>query len=247
MAIDLSLVLACYNEEPWLERSVREIVRVLDSFRQSYEIIFVDDASIDRTPEIIRKLAASGPEGRFRAIFHEHNTGRGRSVADGMRGAAGEIVGFIDVDLEVHPLYISSCCEAIRQGVHVAVGSRVFKFAPGGLWRRFLSMGYAMLVRMLLPIGGRLDTESGCKFFLRKAILPVLDNVMDSGWFWDTEIMVRSRLAGLVIAEVPCLYIRNPGKPSSVRVVRDIFASLARLHAFRGRLKRDGMTGSGGA
>jgi len=243
MAAKLSLVLACYNEAPWLEQSVCEISRVLDEIRENYEIIFVDDASSDRTPEIIRNIAASGPAGRFRSVFHAINTGRGRAVADGMREAQGEITGYIDVDLEIHPRYIPDCIAAIRNGAAVAIGSRTFQFVPRGMWRRFLSGGYAALVRVILPGAGSLDTQSGCKFFRRNEILPVLDLARDSAWFWDTEIMVLCRRAGLAIAEVPCRYVRNPGKPSTARVTRDIFNNLACLWSFRKRLKRGDLAG----
>jgi len=206
-----------------------------------YEIIFVDDASIDRTPEILRRLVRAESLSRFRAVFHGKNTGRGRAVSDGIREASGEMVGCIDIDMEVHPRYISACCDAIRQGAQVALGSRTFKFVARGLFRRFLSWGYAVLVRALLPLGKPLDTESGCKFFLRESILPMLDEVEDPGWFWDTEMMMRCRLAGLSIASVPCLYIRNPAKPSSVSIIRDGYTSLAKLIVFRGMLRRSGL------
>ncbi|MEK7767404.1 MAG: glycosyltransferase [bacterium] len=237
----LSLILACYNEAPWLEHSVREIAAILDASGMTYEIIFVDDASTDGTREVIAGIIAARPEGRMKAVWHVCNTGRGRAVFDGMREASGEIVGFIDADLEVHPRYIPACCEAIRRGAQVAVGRRTFAFVARGLWRRFLSRGYSALAHLLLPLGNVRDTESNCKFFLRATALPVLATVEDPAWFWDTESMVRCHLAGLAIVEVPCRYVRNPAKPSTVRIVRDIVQSLAKLVAFRRRLDRSGL------
>jgi dolichyl-phosphate beta-glucosyltransferase len=239
--VELSLVLACYNEEPWLADSVREIVRVLDFSRLSYELVFVDDASRDGTRDVIRGLVAAHPQVPMRTVFHERNSGRGGAVADGMRAATGGIVGFLDVDLEVHPRHIPACCLAIRQGAQVAVGARVFALVLRGLLRQFLSWGYAGLVHVLLPAGGIRDTESGCKFFLREAVLPVLEGVRDRGWFWDTEIMIRCRLAGFAVANVPCIYVRNPVKPSSVSLGRDIVESLWKLFAFRRELRRSGL------
>ena len=96
---ELSLVLACWNEAPWLERSVREIRRELDAAGLSYELVFVDDASTDGTREVIRRLLAE-PALRGRAVFHGSNTGRGGALADGFRAAEGEIAGFIDAALK---------------------------------------------------------------------------------------------------------------------------------------------------
>jgi len=239
--MELSLVLACYNEEPWLADSVREILRVLDLTRLSYEIIFVDDASRDRTREVINSIVAAHPNVAMHTVFHDRNTGRGGAVTDGFRAATGEMVGFIDVDLEVHPRHIPACCQAVREGAQAAVGARVFALVPRGFLRQFLSFGYATLVHLLLPAGEIRDTESGCKFFRREAVLPVLETVQDRGWFWDTEIMIRCGLAGLPIANVPCVYIRNPMKPSSVSLGRDIVESLWKLFRFRRELRRSGL------
>jgi len=244
--MDLSLVLACYNEEPWLANSVGEIVKVLNSMGVKYEIILVDDASRDRTREVIRETVKSHPGVPMKALFHEKNTGWGGTVADGIREASGEIVGFIDVDLEIPPRYIPDCCLAISRGAQVAVGARAYKFVFRGLWRRFLSATYAALVRLLLPVNGRGNLASGCKFFRRKDILPVMATVADPGWFWDLEMIVRCRLAGLSIVPVPCLYIRNPAKPSSVRVFRDGYENLVKLIAFRNALRRSGLLHGGG-
>ena len=98
---DLSLVLACYNEERILERSVDEIFLVLDALRSTSEVIFVDDGSGDRTRSVINRLLLDNPKRDLRKIEHVRNLGRGRTVSDGIRAARGRFVGFIDVDLEV--------------------------------------------------------------------------------------------------------------------------------------------------
>jgi polyisoprenyl-phosphate glycosyltransferase len=53
MPVDLSLVLACYNEEGHLDKNVRRIIDLLDCTRFEYELIFVDDCSRDGTRAII--------------------------------------------------------------------------------------------------------------------------------------------------------------------------------------------------
>jgi len=94
--LDLSLVLACYNEEPLLVHSMREIVNTLEASRFTYELIFVDDGSRDRTRELIAELAETyGSRAQIRTIFHERNVGRGGTVQDGLLTSRGEIAGFI--------------------------------------------------------------------------------------------------------------------------------------------------------
>src|SRR5574341_1796949 len=233
---DLSLVLACYNEEPIIEDSVRQIVETLDHTRFTYEIIFVDDFSQDRTCELIDRIIAAYPYHAMSRIFHERNTGRGGAVSDGLRIAQGEVVGFLDIDLEVHARYIPTCVLALRNGADVATAKRVYLFSVGSLDRYFMSKGYAWLMRHLLSVNLQ-DTETGFKFFRRRCILPVLDQSRAKGWFWDTEVMVRTLLRGQRIVEVPCLFVRRTDKPSSISPLSDTIDYFRKLWRFRRTLK----------
>lgn len=233
---DLSLVLACYNEEPIIEESVRQIVKILDNTRLTYEIIFVDDCSQDRTRELIDQIIAAYRHHTMSRIFHERNTGRGGAVSDGLQVALGEVAGFIDIDLEVHARYIPSCVLAIRNGADVATAKRIYLFTFGGLDRYFMSKGYIWLMRRLLNVDLQ-DTETGFKFFRRKRILPVLDEIQDQGWFWDTEVMVRSLLRCYRIVEIPCLFVRRTDKFSTVSPMADTVDYFRKLWRFRRILK----------
>jgi len=235
---DLSLVLACYNEERVLEQSVAEIVGVLDNTRYSYEVIFVDDCSRDRTRELIDQAIARYPDKRMSKIFHEENQGRGGSVADGIRASRGDVAGFIDIDLEVHARYIPSCVDAVRNGADIATGRRVYKLTLRSLDRYAMSAGYVRLVRWLLGVDLN-DTETGYKFFKRERILPVLDEVDDQRWFWDTEVMVRSYYREYGIAEIPCLFLRRFDKASTVSPLADTVDYFRKLWRFRKTVKNE--------
>lgn len=235
-APQLSLVLACYDEERILADSASQIRETLEDTGLPYEILFVDDASRDGTRSVIRELCASG-SGNLKLIAHERNLGRGAAVSDGFRAASGWIAGYLDVDLEVHSRYIPSLVAAIRKGADVASVCRIYAFQLRSLDRYAMSRGYSFLVRSLL--GTRLrDTETGYKFFRRDALLPLLDEIRDPGWFWDTEVMIRAERRGLRIVEVPGAYVRRYDKPSSVRGVRDSITYLGRLLDLRRELRR---------
>lgn len=236
-ACDLSLVIACYNEEPILRNSVEEVIGVLDQIRCTYEIIFVDDCSKDNTREIIDKLIEDYPSYNLRKIFHEHNKGRGGTVADGFQISRGQIIGFIDIDLEVAAHYIPSCVRAIDEGYDVATAHRIYKFYLRYLDRYVMSQGYSWLFKKLLGFNFK-DTETGFKFFRREMILPILDDIEDQGWFWDTEIMVRSQLAGLRIIEIPALFLRRFDKASTVSNISDSLYYFKKILKFRKTVKQ---------
>lgn len=231
----ITVVLACYNEEETLAESFQEIWKTLSDFNRAFEILFVDDVSRDRTREIIASIVERHPE-QVRALYHERNQGRGATVTDGFRAARGDIVGFLDVDLEVHARYIPSLVRAIEDGADLATVHRIYALQIGSLDRYFMSRGYSFLVRHLLDVPLR-DTETGYKFFRRAALMPVLDEIADPGWFWDTEFMVRAHLRGLRIREIAGAYVRRADKTSTVRGVRDSWTYFGKLLAFRRELR----------
>ncbi len=239
-SLDLSLILPCYNEQPVFENSAREILKTLEHATFSYEIIFIDDCSRDNTRALIDDFIASYPNKPLSRIFHNQNKGRGGTVGDGLRAARGRVAGYIDIDLEVHARYIPSLARAVNEGADVALGERIYQFQPRSLDRWVLSKGYHWLAQRALGMNEFWDTESGYKFFNREKILPVLDEIEDQRWFWDTEVMVRSALHGYKIVQVPVLFLRNYGKQSSVNAVQDTLDYFKRLWKFRatvGKLK----------
>jgi glycosyltransferase involved in cell wall biosynthesis len=234
----LSLVLACYNEAQHLEASFAEIRDSLEQARFPFEILFVDDVSRDDTRAILARIVAAHPQLALRTILHERNRGRGATVSDGFRAARGAITGYIDVDLEVHSRYIPSLVRAIERGADIATLRRIYAFQVLSLDRYVMSRGYSFLVRRLLEVE-LADTETGYKFFSREKVLPLLDEIRDPGWFWDTEFMVRAARRGLKIVEIPGAYIRRGDKTSTVKGLRDSVRYFGQLLRFRGELRRE--------
>lgn len=232
--IELSIVIACYNERPVLRQSVAELIDVMrvTRYHDSYELIFVDDVSKDNTVDIILELMEQYPHVSMKLIRHEKNTGRGRTVTDGIVAARGRIAGFLDIDLETPARYIPAAALEIERGADVATALRVYKFLWRTFYRQVLSVGYHKLEAWALRLPLK-DTEVGFKFFNRERILPILRECEDPGWFWDTEIMARSYFAGLKVVEIPTLFIKRYDKQSSVRIVHDTLDYFKKLGRFR--------------
>jgi len=240
---DLSIVLACYNDASYLESSVTEIFRVLDMTWLHYEIIFVYDCGTDNTLEVINELIKVDKGHSIKKIVHRKNQGRGKSVRDGFRQAEGDIVGYIDVDMDTHPRYIPSMVSAIMyEGYDVATAFRFYRMQLSltFIFRHILSHGYRFMSRFLLDERLK-DSESGCKFFRYDKIMPLVNVSRYNGWFWDTEIMAYCIYRGLSIKEISCVFDRRLDKVSSVRVfntVRSYLMSLIRFKAYLLRRKK---------
>lgn len=233
--IDVSVILALYNEGPTLVQSVNKIVRVLKSLKKSWEIIFVEDKSTDATRKIIEGLV--GQIKNTRVIYHRQNLGRGQSVADGIRVARGQICGYLDVDLEVSADYIPVFVEEIEKGADMAVGRRFYEGGLSSASRFLASKTYALIAKLLLKIPIE-DTEAGYKFARRNKILPILAKVKDEKWFWDTEICARAFWAGLAISQVPVLFVRRDDKKSTVKLIPDSLEYLTKIIKFRPRVPK---------
>ena len=236
---DLSIVVACYNEKKVLEKSIEEIQRVLNYSVCHYEIIFVDDGSTDGTIEIAKRLCQENEN--MSLYCHAKNMGRGRTVADGIRKAKGKIVGFIDIDLSTPARYIPPLVLEIEEGADIATAWRIYKvelkYLPKTFHRLVLHKGYRFLVKILLKTNLK-DTETGCKFFNRERILPILNEIKNKHWFWDTEIMVRPLLKGYKIVEVPTVYMRRPEQGTTVRAFKDTFSYFINLWKFYWELRK---------
>ena len=236
--MDLSLVIACYNDGAQLEESLHEIEQVLAQTRYSYEFILIDDCSPDGSGQAVEQASAKRPHARY--VLHEKNVGRGGTVAEGMKMAQGTYVGFLDIDLEIHCRYIPAMLLALENGYDGATAFRVYKihWNLDTFLRHILSMGYRSLVHSLLKLPYR-DTETGCKFFRREKIVTILDETRSPGWFWDTEIMACCWRHGLRIREIPVLFIRRWDKASTVKPLRDSLIYLRELFRFRARMRNE--------
>lgn len=232
--VDFTLVLACFNEEGLIKDSVARIISALRAGAFSFEIIFVDDNSSDKTPQYIQKICR-----RFsfcRGIYHKTNMGRGKTVMDGIEKARADIVGYIDIDCEVSPVYLPYMISLIKEKrADVVIGRRFYRTTPHSMVREILSRGYQWLSDVLVGTG-RLDTETGYKLFRKKKIVPIFKRIEHQGWFWDTEVMVYARRKRLKIVEVPVLFLRRFDKQSSVNIVKDTMDYLVHLWRLRKKL-----------
>jgi len=227
--IRVSIIVACYNEGLVLKESLNSLIRFMDCTNYEYEVILVEDKSNDDTLSKCQEFVNKYPN--FKLICHEFNRGRGKTVTDGILASENNVVAFIDIDLETPVHYLLPLFQAIQDGADVGIADRIYKIKAHSLHRWVLSKGYMHLVRLFCktPI---FDSESGCKAFNKESILPVLKEINDERWFWDTEIIVRSYYKKLNIMQVPTLFIRRREIPSTVKLFRDSIRQFSKLLKF---------------
>lgn len=118
----LSILLPLYNEEENIRLQYEEITAAVDSLKVDYEIVFVDDGSTDRSFEILSSIAAH--DERVKLIQFRRNFGQTAAMAAGIDHSRGEILVFMDSDLQNDPRDIGRLLEKIEEGYDVVSGWR---------------------------------------------------------------------------------------------------------------------------
>src|SRR6266508_177866 len=220
----VEVVVPVYNEERDLDPRVRKLHDYLSgSFPFDFRITIADNASTDATWPLAQRLA--GELDHVRAV-HLDAKGRGRALRAVWSDSPAAVLAYMDVDLStgleallplVAPLISGHSDLAI--GTRLSRGSRVVR----GPRRELISRGYNLLLRGTLAARFS-DAQCGFKAIRKDVANRLLPLVQDTGWFFDTELLVLAQRAGLRIQEVPVDWVDDPD--SRVDVVATAVADL---------------------
>jgi glycosyltransferase involved in cell wall biosynthesis len=122
IAPKLSLFLPVYNEEENLPRLNEKIFAAMAQLGQSFEVIYVDDGSTDRSLELLQQFAAQ--DQRVRVIAFRRNYGQTAAMAAGIHAARGEVLIPMDADLQNDPADIQRLLDKLAEGYDVVSGWR---------------------------------------------------------------------------------------------------------------------------
>lgn len=247
MSRDLSVVIPAYNEEYNLRTGVLDSVYdYLKEQKYSWEILFVDDGSTDRTFAIARDFASKHKD--F-FVMHEPHRGKAGTVNAGVLRANGNIILFTDTDQATPIDQIEKILPKFRNGYDVVIGSR--KGREGApIVRKIMAYGFSFLRFLILQLPFK-DTQCGFKAFSYEAAQNIFKRLqifnsknrvtgasVSAGW--DLEILYIARKLGYKIAEVPVDWHHKEGTKvdpikDSIEGLRGLF--LVRLDALQGKYK----------
>lgn len=196
----VSVILPVYNEETVLKKNVMNLRNTLEKILDDFEIIISEDGSTDRTPEIAKSLQSE----KIRILHEGKRRGKGAAIRSATTHAKGNIVIFMDADLASNPAHVKHLVKMLETEAAIVIGSRYLEESrtKRRLLRHFASKSFNWLVRVML--GSTLtDHQCGFKAFRKDFVLPVINEVEDERWFWDTEFLVRAQRKGFKIVEIP--------------------------------------------
>jgi len=192
--VQLSVVVPAYREG---KRIYDNLIRLLDELNKldaTYEVIVVSDGNTDATVREARRVGSP----RVRVFHYPMNIGKGFALSLGVAQCVGELVTFIDADMELDPANIavfidlmeSSNCDAV-------IGSKRHPDSKVSYprFRRFQSWAYQILIRLLFNLNVR-DTQTGLKLFRRQVLLESLPLLAIKKFAFDLELLVVARQLG---------------------------------------------------
>lgn len=141
---EISVVIPCYNEEDNVRQIHAAVKAELLSHARSHEILFIDNASTDRTRAMVREIVAADPQ--TRVIFNNRNYGQMRSPTYAIYQAEGAAVIAMCADFQDPPMLIGPLIAQWRAGAQVVLGQRRSERASFGT-RLSRALGYTLLGR----------------------------------------------------------------------------------------------------
>ena len=219
----LSIVVPCYNESKDIAKNSEIIKNYLESIKQDYELILVNDGSKDSTKEVIEAIPG------VKALSYEPNRGKGGAVKYGIENATGDYVLFMDADL-------STDLEAIDKFIKIApnydmvIGSRhakdsVIKKKQPAL-RVFIGWCCRKLVNMKFHFKYK-DTQCGFKAMRTDIAKKIVSKQVVNNFAFDVEYLYIAKLNNLSIYEMGVIWADDRGSTvsplkSSIKFFKDL-------------------------
>ena len=226
----LSIVVPVYNELEVLPSFLSSVQRVMSVSRHVYEIILVDDGSVDGTSEALKDAAAH--DSHVKALFFSRNFGHQAAITAGLDFASGDAVAVIDADLQDPPELLPEMLALLEQGYDVVSAQRISRSGESFLKRGTAKLFYWIMRKM---VDERILPEVGdFRLFSRRAIVAIRQ-------LREQHRFMRGMVAWLGLREVILPYHRSARvagttKYSSLKMVRFAWTAISSFSALPLRL-----------
>lgn len=196
---ELSVIMPAFNEGLHIRGSILRVCEALEGLR--YEIIVVDDGSGDNTFAESQRAADEGHP--VRAVRQETNRGKGASLFHGFEFSHGELVVFLDSDMEIAPENINKLIKVMQAtNADVVAGVKDLQANQFPPLRRLMSRTYRSMVALLFGLTIT-DTQTGIKLFRRTVLADAIPRVSARRFAFDIELLVAASRFGYRIVEQP--------------------------------------------
>ena len=234
----ISIVMPAYNEAGHIVSSIEETAEAFNSFGYPWELIVMDDGSIDDT--YAKAIALSEKYPQLVVRRNPVNMGKGRAIKKALHYITGDYTLFLDADMDLHPLQFQTLFDIMRlDNADIVIGSKLHPNSVVNypLDRRIISFVYYLLVRILFNLPCH-DTQTGLKLFKAEVARQVFPRILVKKFAFDLEVLVNAHHLGYKIAEAPIVlnaqrrYGRIGGR-SILATTWDTFAVFYRMYILK--------------
>lgn len=228
----LSIVIPCYNEGEKLKENIGEVIKnVRCTIGKPFELIIVNDGSLDKTEEISKELELIYKEVKY--VGYELNKGKGGAVKEGIKASKGEWVIFMDADLSTNLSAIRDSLRLTRE-YDVIIGSRRVADSKlvkkQGILRQFIGQSCSKLTNIIIPLKIT-DTQCGFKTFKGDLIREFVKLQRINGFSFDVELLYIAKLNQCKIKEIGVVWADD--EDSRVSVLNSSIAFFVDLFKIR--------------
>lgn len=209
----LSVIVPAYNEEKTLYKNIKIFNDYLSKQHYDYEIIIVNDGSVDKTEEIAKRLASE--INNLSLINNKTNKGKGATVREGLTQAQGNFRLFIDADNATSIDHLKKVWPYFNQGYDIVIGSRHPKDAKGAcqaipqsFCKRLCGVCGNLMIKALV-VKNIWDTQCGFKVFTKKAVENIMPKTTINRWAIDVEMLALAQAMDYKIAIIPVHWINS--------------------------------------
>jgi len=198
----ISVIIPAKNEGNHIYNSLKEVEKVCNTNGWEYEIIVVDDGSTDKTYE---EVLRAGKKNRRIKVVKKKNGGKGSAIKYGFDHCSGDLVTFIDADLDLHPKQIPLFIRYMgKYDADVVIGSKRHPLSKINYptYRKLLSEAYQIIIALLFNLN-LTDTQAGLKLFKYEVLEEILPRVLCKKYAFDLELLVNAHHRGFKIVEAP--------------------------------------------
>ena len=219
----ISVIIPAFNEEDNILTTIEETIKVLAEFGTDYEVIIIDDGSVDNTYNKVQENLSIF-NGIVKIESYKSNIGKGFAIKYGFNFVSGDYVLFLDADMDLHPSHMKDFLKLIEEyKADVVMGSKRHKdsIVDYPKSRKFLSNGYYLLIKILFGLPVK-DTQTGFKLFRYEALKNGISRIIVKRYAFDLELLVVLHKLGYKIIESP-IYLKPSRRYYNRIGLKDIY------------------------
>ena len=215
----LEITVPVLNEEQTIKEKIKEMITYVKSNISDIDVNFIiaDNGSTDKTQDYSQELIKEYSNLSYIKLPEK---GVGLALRTSWSKSEADYVGYMDLDIATDLASLKTVVSEIKKGTKVINGSRLLKESKvinRTLLREISSRSFNLILKIILGIKFS-DGMCGFKFFDRKVAQELINTGIDTkGWFFSTEMLVKSYWKNIKIIEIPVIWTDD--RNSKVKIV----------------------------